>query len=213
MGKHIRTSRYGRKVWASGVMNNLHSGLRTRIEAFLKTERRRRRKTLSLDQLLDTLTRVAQAESLETLLDDAVQTTAKLSGAAGTAISVMKTPAADTLSLFRCFNLEPAEAEDLIFALDGSLVTAVGNAAGPLVIADLVGKLGPRSKTRAVLRRLGCEVIIPLVSHGQMRGLLLLAGHADGSHLTEREIKLLETYAVCLSMAVESLLLSAARSR
>ncbi|MFC1475765.1 GAF domain-containing protein [Candidatus Zixiibacteriota bacterium] len=213
MSEQNRTVDRRRKKRVAPIMDHLHSELRARIEDLLKAGSRRREHTLSVNGLLEMLTRLAQADKLETLLSDAAKTAAELCGAAGAAISTVKTHQADKLGLFRYWGLEPAEPDDLIFAADGPLVTAAREAAGPLVVADMVGKLGPRSKKRAVLRRLGCEVVLPLIRHERVGGLLLLTGHADGNHLTDREIELLVPYATCLAMALENILLSPARPR
>jgi len=73
----------------------------------------------------------------------------------------------------------------------------------------MVGKLGPRSKQRAVLRRLGCEVVFPLTGHQQLLGLLLLTGRSDNSHLTAADFELLQPYMGCLATTLENIHLRA----
>jgi hypothetical protein len=206
MGERNRIS--GHKQKAAGIMDNLHAALRTRIEDVLNAGHQRQRQALSVEGLLEMLIRLTQAKDLGTLLDDATKTAVELCGATGAAISTVKTYQTNELGLFRYYGLEPPEPDDLGFAADGPLVTAAREATGPLMVAEMVGKLGPRSKKRAILRRLGCEVIFPLVHRERVLGLLLLAGHADGSHLTGKEMALLTPYAACLSMAIENVLLS-----
>ena len=192
------------KTRAVKVMENLQSALHTHLEAFLDT---RQQKAESLLKLVDVLTHLRQADDLEILLDEATQTAIELAGVSGAAISVTETHGSDDLTLYRHQNMEPGEPDDLIFDAKSPLLTAARDAGGPLLVADLVGKTGPRSRKRAVLRRLGCEMVVPFICRGRVLGLLLLSRRADGLSPADEEIEVLAAYAALLSLATENILL------
>jgi len=197
------------KTPAVKVMENLQSALHTRLEAFLDT---RQQKAESLLKLVDVLTHLRQADDLEILLDEATLTAIELAGVSGAAISVTETHGSDDLTLYRHQNMEPGEPDDLIFDAESPLLTAARDAGGPLLVADLVGKTGPRSRKRAVLRRLGCEMVVPLICRGRILGLLLLDRRTDGLPPTSDDTELLTAYTALLSMAIENIQLHATKS-
>jgi GAF domain-containing protein len=207
---NVTDNRRGKR--AATILDNLHEALRARLEDWRQTERHRREHILSLEDWQGMLARLAGAETLEALLEEAVTTTAGLCGATGVAISTVKARPGERLSFIRCQGLELAEPEDLLFDVDNPLLSAARQAQAPLKVADLVGTLGPRSKTRAALRRLGCEIIMPLTHRGQVWGLLLLTGRAGGDHLTSRDLQLLAPYVIGISLALVNIILSTTHS-
>jgi|GEM_PF-2876593 len=196
----------GPKAQAAEIMDQLHAAMQKRLEKSRQSDLLQQQQTLSAHAMLTAITRLSQVPDTASLLEEAVRMVAEFSGVSGVAISAAKTWKAAELSLCKSSGLELVEPDDLVFSGENPLATAAREADGPLFVADLEGTLGPRSKQRAVLRRLGCEVIIPLVRRQRLLGLLLLTGRADGSHLRAEELELLRPYVACLSMAIENVL-------
>lgn len=202
----------GHKNRVIDVLDQLHDGVRSRLEKFRQSGLQHQQHTQSIADILTALTRLQRLSDIDLLFADAVKTFAELGGAAGVIISAIRTYQQTTLELIAAHGLEPGDPADLAFPADSPLVSAAREADGPLIVAEMVGTLGPRSKQRAVLRGLDCTVVVPLARGSRVLGLVLLTGHPGEGRMTTERLELLEPYVACLSLALENLLLHAERS-
>jgi len=192
------------------ALEHLEAGIRQRIDAFLEDHRRLRQHAGSPRRILGAGVRLATATDLAAVCDLAVETLLELFRLRGVAISVVETYDGDRLSFSRHRGVQSVEPDDLIFEADSSLVAALQSEKKPLNVSDLVGRTGPRSKERSVLRRLECELVVPLVGEDRVLGLLLLTRHTHGAPFPDDDIQLIAAYGSFLSLTVENILLRSA---
>jgi hypothetical protein len=209
MNDRTRQRGPGHNNRVTDVLDQLHDGIRSRFEKFRQSGLQHQQHTRVFADILTALTRLHHMSDVRVLLEEAAHTIATLGGVAGVLISAARSRKQTRLELVAAHGLEPGEPDDLVFPADSPLVIAAREADGPLIVSEMVGTLGPRSKQRAVLRGLDCEVVFPLVRGSRVLGLVLLTGHPEGRRLTAGELELLEPYMACLALALENLLLHA----
>lgn len=190
------------------IMEALHTGLQTRLEDLLAQNKSLRRRVISLEELLALTTRLGDVADLREFQDEVLRVVIDLTGVSGAAISTTGNIDDANLTVYRSREMGPTEPDDLVFDSDNPLLIAVGEAKGPLVVAELAGKAGPRSKKRSIMRRLGCETIIPLLRDTRLLGLLLLTGRPDRSPMTTLDLRLLQSVGTIVAVLLENLLLT-----
>jgi hypothetical protein len=210
MNDRTRQRGPGHNNRATDVLDQLHDGIRSRFEKFRQSGLQHQQHTQVFADILAALTRLHHISDERMLLEEAARTIATLGGVAGVLISALRLHNRTRFELIASHGLTPGEPDDLTFPADSPLVAAAREAGNPLIVSEMVGTLGPRSKQRAVLRGLDCEVVFPLVRGSRILGLVLLTGHPEGRRLTAGELGLLEPYMACLALTLENLLLRAA---
>ena len=201
-----RTAGSGR-ARSTRALDNLQAGLRERLEALVRDNQRLKQSARMTRDLLDALARLGEITDLTVLCEQAVQTFIGVFTLRGAAISVVEARDAGRLSLARHQGWEAVEPDDLVFEADSSLVAALREEKKPLLVPALVGKTGPRSKERSVLRRLECELVVPLARGDRVLGVLLLTRRADGAPWSAAEIKLLTIFSSFFPIVIENILL------
>jgi GAF domain-containing protein len=189
------------------IMDVLHDGLRNRLDLLIDDNLRFQRKAELGWEFLRAAQKLHEAAELPEMLEPATASIKELTGVRGAAVSIIPAFSDNATSLYCQHGLTLGEADDLIFAVKSPLLTAVRESAGLFRVADLVGKTGPRSKTRAVLRRLGIEMVAPLSGRDSLLGLVLLTARTDRLPLNADRLELLNAYTRVLSLGIENLLL------
>jgi len=204
MSEALKQSTIRPPVGVGKIMDMLHDGLRRRLDLLIDDNLRFQRKAELGWDFVRAAQRLQEMGDLPELLEQAVGSIKELTGADGAAISIIPTFDNEMTSLYWHIGLELAEPEDLIFGVNGSLLAALRETGELLPVADLVGKTGPRSKVRAVLRRLGIEVLVPVISRKTILGVVLLTARTDNLPLNTDRLELLAAYTRVLSLTVEN---------
>lgn len=207
MSEALKKSTIHPPVRVGKIMDTLHDGLRHRLDVLIDDNLRFQRKAELGWDFLRAAQLLQEAADLPELLEQAVASVKELTGVDGAAICVTPSLDHDETSLSRHDGLELAEPNDLVFGVNSALLSALRKSGGLLPVADLAGQTGPRSKVRAVLRRLGIELLAPVISRKTIRGAVLLTARTDNLPLITDRLELLSAYTSILSLTVENHLL------
>ncbi len=194
----------------SSVLDELQTGIHQRIDELFAQNDRLARRIVTLEHLCLAGGGLRATNDLQTFLNSAVQLTHEITGAAGVAVTAAEDLDAAGLTLQAWAGIEPDEPDDLHFNANDPVYTALAKIEQPIKISDLVGKAGPRSKKRAILRRLGCHLVLPLRGRKRFLGLIFLTKRPAGDAYSADDLRLFAACAALIALAMENLLLQQA---
>ncbi len=165
------------------VLEQLQRGIADRIDRFREKQRSRPSQTGVISQIDGIIGELSRAESLQQFLTLVTETLLEVSSISAVAVTVKPSLDAAVCESSAAVGFADVEDGDFELALDNSLVKAVMETDGLLYVRDLEGILGPRSRQRAMLRRIECDAVVGLQSGTDPLGLVLLQFSDDDASI------------------------------
>ncbi len=195
------------RTQVAAVLGQLQKDIGERIERLLDSRRFRHSPTSSVNTIDSLIAASHNAQSVEQFLShvaDTLRAVADLSGITVTAKASLDA-AACAVSVHTGFT--DVEDGDFHLQLDNPLIKAAQESEAPLRVRDLEGIVGPRSRQRAMLRRIECDAIMGLRAGSEPLGLVLLQFADDAPATDSNRLTALQPYASIIGLALHNRLL------
>jgi hypothetical protein len=153
------------------AMDKLHADIRVRIDQFLEENRFNLARTSHLAGFADYLHSWESASTPAEFLQRVLTAIRDRVGVSALAITTRASLQEEACTNAAHSGFAAIDEDDLELAADNPLLVGLKGTKHPLLVRDLEGVLGPRSRHRAMLRRIECDVLIGFAAGGEMLGV------------------------------------------
>jgi len=181
--------------------------LQRRINYLSQSNQELKRKLFDLNTVFEISRNLNSILEVETLLENVLRTCIAQLEIDGAAIVIQRGNGKTQLNLVKITNLDIKGKVDFKFDCDGELVRLLKSSNKYMFKNQIAKHLDFSNPDFKRLEALGCQLCIPLICKGQIRGILFLAKKTSENEFDEKDLEFISMLAEQVTVAVENAVL------